>query len=119
MHGLPIEVKVEQELGFRTKRDIESFGIDKFIEKCMNYALANKDAMTEQFKNLAVWMDWERPYMTIKAEYMNAAWFAIKKAHERGLLERKKMVVNWCYRCETALADAEVEYWMKRTHQST
>ena len=111
MHGLPIEVKVEQELGFRTKRDIESYGIDKFIEKCMNYALANKDAMTEQFKNLAVWMDWEKPYMTIKADYMNAAWFAIKKAYERGLLERKKMVVNWCYRCETALADAEVEYW--------
>ncbi len=111
MHGLPIEVKVEQELGFRTKRDIESYGIDKFVEKCMDYALKNKDAMTEQFKMLGVWMDWEKPYMTIKAEYMNAAWFAIKKAYERGLLERKKMVVNWCYRCETALADAEVEYW--------
>lgn len=111
MHGLPIEVKVEQELGFRNKRDIERYGVDKFIERCMKYALENKDAMTEQFRMLGVWMDWERPYMTIKAEYMNAAWFAIRKAYERGLLERKKMVVNWCYRCETALAEAEVEYW--------
>lgn len=110
MHGLPIEVKVEQELGFKSKRDIENFGVDKFVKKCMEYALKNKDAMTEQFKSLAIWMDWENPYMTIKAEYMNSAWFTIKKAFEKGLLSRELMVVNWCPRCETALADAEVEY---------
>ncbi len=110
MHGLPIEVKVEQELGIRNKREIEEFGIEEFVRRCMEYAIRNKDAMTEQFKMLGVWMDWDNPYMTIKAEYMNAAWFAIKRAYERGLLERKLMVVNWCPRCETALADAEVEY---------
>ncbi|MEM0350744.1 MAG: isoleucine--tRNA ligase, partial [Archaeoglobaceae archaeon] len=110
MHGLPIEVKVEQELGFRTKRDIENFGIEKFVQKCMEYALRNKDAMTEQFKALAIWMDWDNPYMTIKAEYIDSAWFTIKKAFEKGLLSKEMMVVNWCPRCETALADAEIEY---------
>ena len=111
MHGLPIEVKVEQELGIKEKKEIERFGIDKFVRRCMEYALENKDAMTEQFKALGVWMDWERPYMTIKAEYINAAWWTVKRAFDRGLLEKKLMVVNWCPRCETALADAEVEYW--------
>ena len=111
MHGLPIEVKVEQELGFKTKRDIEEYGIDSFIEKCMKYSIENKDLMTEQFKMLGVWMDWNNPYMTIKADYINAAWWTVKRAYEQGLLEQKKMVVNWCPRCETALADAEVEYW--------
>ena len=111
MHGLPIEVKVEQELGIKEKKDIEKFGIDKFVKMCMDYALKNKDAMTEQFKSLGVWMDWDNPYMTIKAEYINAAWWTIKQAHKKGLLEKKLMVVNWCPRCETALADAEVEYW--------
>jgi isoleucyl-tRNA synthetase len=111
MHGLPIEVKVEQELGFKTKRDIEDFGIDSFIAKCMRYALENKELMDEQFKMLGVWMDWENPYMTIKADYINAAWWTVRRAYEQGLLEQKKMVVNWCPRCETALADAEVEYW--------
>jgi isoleucyl-tRNA synthetase len=110
MHGLPIEVKVEQMLGFKTKRDIENYGIDKFVAKCMEYALKNKDAMTEQFKALGVWMDWDNPYMTIKAEYINSAWWTIKRAYEQGLLEKKLRVVNWCPRCETALADAEVEY---------
>ncbi|HID43050.1 MAG TPA: isoleucine--tRNA ligase [Archaeoglobaceae archaeon] len=111
MHGLPIEVKVEQELGFKTKRDIEEYGIDSFIEKCMKYSLENKDLMTKQFKMLGVWMDWDNPYMTIKADYINAAWWTVKRAYEQNLLEQKKMVVNWCPRCETALADAEVEYW--------
>ncbi len=111
MHGLPIEVKVEQELGFTTKRDIESYGIEKFVARCMEYSLQNKNAMTRQFKRLGVWMNWDNPYMTIKADYINAAWWTIKRAYERGLLERKQMVVNWCPRCETALADAEVEYW--------
>ncbi len=110
MHGLPIEVKVEQELGFKTKRDIEKFGIDRFVAKCMEYALKNKDMMTEQFKALGVWMDWDNPYMTIKAEYIDSAWWCVKRAYEQGLLERKLRVVNWCPRCETALADAEVEY---------
>ena len=110
MHGLPIEVKVEQMLGFKTKRDIENFGIDKFVAKCMEYALKNKEMMTEQFKALGVWMDWDNPYMTIKAEYIDSAWWTVKRAYEQGLLERKLRVVNWCPRCETALADAEVEY---------
>jgi isoleucyl-tRNA synthetase len=111
MHGLPIEVKVEQELGFKTKKDIEEYGIDLFIDRCLKYALENKKAMEEQFKKLGVWMDWENPYMTIKADYINAAWWTIKKGYEKNLLERRQMAVNWCPRCETALADAEVEYW--------
>ncbi len=110
MHGLPIEVKVEKELGFKTKREIESYGVDKFVKKCMEFALKNKEKMTEQFVKLAVWMDWNNPYMTIKADYINAAWWTVKRAHERGLLEKKLRVVNWCPRCETALAEAEVEY---------
>lgn len=111
MHGLPVEVKVENELGFKTKMDIEKYGIDTFVEKCMKYSLDNMHTMTEQFKELGVWMDWDNPYMTVKPEFINAAWWTIKRAHERDLLEQKKMVVNWCPRCETALADAEIEYW--------
>ncbi len=111
MHGLPIEVRVEQELGFSSKKDIETFGIGKFIDKCRDFAGKNKDLMSEQFRRLGVWMDFDDPYQTINPEYIEAAWWTLKRAHEEGRLEKGYRVVNWCPRCATAIADAEVEYW--------
>jgi isoleucyl-tRNA synthetase len=110
MHGLPIEVKVEGVLSFKSKKDIESFGVGNFIEKCKEFAIAQKYTMTEQFKRLGVWMHWEAPYMTLKDDYIEAAWWTLKQAHEKNLLEEGKRSVNWCPRCETAIADSEVEY---------
>ena len=67
--------------------------------------------MTEQFKQLGVWMDWEHPYQTIKLDYLESAWWTIQKAEEKKLLKASSRVVTWCPRCETALAEAEIEYW--------
>ncbi|MDN7024519.1 isoleucine--tRNA ligase [Methanoculleus sp. FWC-SCC1] len=111
MHGLPIEVKVEHELGFTSKKDIEEYGIAAFIERCRTFAETHKDIMSEQFKRLGIWLDFENPYQTITEDYIEAAWWTLKRAEERGLLERGHRVVNWCPRCETAIADSEVEYW--------
>jgi len=111
MHGLPIEVRVEQELGFKSKKDIEAYGIETFIERCKQFAISNKETMSDQFRSLGIWMDFDNPYQTITPDYIEAAWWALKKAHEKDLLERGHRVVNWCPRCETAIADSEVEYW--------
>ena len=112
MHGLPIEVKVEKALGIKNKKEIfEKVGIDRFIEKCREFALNYKDVMTEQFKALGVWLDWENSYMTITNDYIESAWWTLKKAHEKGLLKQNERVLTWCPRCSTALAEAEVEYW--------
>ena len=111
MHGLPIEVKVEQALGFVSKKDIEKFGIQPFIEKCREFAIENKKLMDDQFAALGVWMDFPGAYQTVKPEYIEAAWWTLARAEDRGMLERGHRVVNWCPRCETAIADAEVEYW--------
>ncbi|WP_340818074.1 isoleucine--tRNA ligase [Methanolobus sp. WCC4] len=110
MHGLPIEVKVEGALGFTSKKDIEEYGVGNFIEKCKEFALNQKDDMTDQFQMLGAWLDWKDPYMTLRDEYIEAAWWTMKQAQEKNLLEQGKRVVNWCPRCETAIADSEVEY---------
>ncbi len=110
MHGLPIEVRVEHELGFTSKKDIEEYGIAAFVERCRTFAETHRDIMSEQFKRLGVWLDFENPYQTIKEDYIEAAWWTLKQADARGLLERGYRVVNWCPRCETAIADSEVEY---------
>jgi isoleucyl-tRNA synthetase len=116
MHGLPIEVKVEESFGFKSKKDIETYGVDKFIQRCKEFALRQKDDMTLQFKSLGAWLNWDDPYMTLKDEYIEAAWWTLKRANEHNLLERGLRVVNWCPRCETAIADSEVEYWDETDH---
>ncbi|RLE61176.1 MAG: isoleucine--tRNA ligase [Thermoprotei archaeon] len=107
-HGLPIEVKVEQMFGFKTKKDIENYGVDNFVKACEEFALKNVKAMTEHFKNFGVSMDWEKPYLTLNRDYMESAWWLIKRADENGLLEKGVKVVHWCPRCETTLADYEI-----------
>ncbi|WP_440059262.1 isoleucine--tRNA ligase [Thermogladius sp. 4427co] len=110
-HGLPIEVKVEQKLGIRNKREIEEkIGVEKFINECRNLALSNASSMTKWFKELGILMDWDNPYYTLDNRYIESAWWLIKKADELGLLEKEYRVVYWCPRCQTTLADYEVEY---------
>ena len=109
-HGLPIEVMVEKKHGLKSKQGIAEMGVEKFIEECKSWALKHVSLMTEQFKALGVWMDWDNPYMTLKDEYIEAAWWTIKRASEKDLLVNDYRVVTWCPRCETALAEAEIEY---------
>ncbi|MFB6107508.1 MAG: isoleucine--tRNA ligase [Haloplanus sp.] len=110
MHGLPIEVKVEEELGFDSKKDIEEYGMEAFIEECKSFAERNRENMDADFQSIGAWMDWENPYKTISPEYMEATWWAFQRVHENGLVERGKRAINQCPRCETAIADNEVEY---------
>ncbi|MDR1722277.1 MAG: isoleucine--tRNA ligase [Methanobrevibacter sp.] len=111
-HGLPIEHKVEELLNIKNKQEIEEeYGIDNFVNKCKEFALENRDAMTEQFKGLGVWMDWEKPYITIDPQYIESSWWTLKRAHEKDLLLKDFRVISACPRCETALAAAEIDYW--------
>ena len=110
MHGLPIETKVEERLGFENKKDIEEFGMENFIEECKEFANDQLDAMDEDFKSFGVWMDWDNPYKTLSPEYMEAAWWGFQQAHERDLVEQGMRSISQCPRCETAIANNEVEY---------
>jgi isoleucyl-tRNA synthetase len=111
MHGLPIEVKVEKELGVKRKQDIETkIGMDKFVARCKEYALSNLDQMTKQFVRLGVWMNWKRPYRTLDNPYIEGTWYLVKRASERNYLYRGLQPLSCCPRCETALAKREHVY---------
>jgi len=110
MHGLPIEVKVEEKLGFDSKRDIEEFGMEAFIEECMEFAESNRVAMDDDFQSIGAWFDWDNPYKTVNPEYMEAAWHGFKQVADRDLVEQGKRSISQCPRCETGLANNEVEY---------
>lgn len=111
MHGLPIEVKVEKEMGVKDKQEIEEkIGMQKFVERCEEYAVENLWPMVKDFKRLGVWLNWKDPYMTIKNEYIEGAWWALAKAHENGYLYLGKKSMAWCPAGATALAKHELEY---------
>ncbi|MGB9709172.1 isoleucine--tRNA ligase [Infirmifilum uzonense] len=107
-HGLPIEVQIERRLGFKSKKDIEDYGVDRFIEECKGFVKQNISSLNSYFKEFGVSMDWERPYTTMDARYIEGAWWLVKKAEEKRLLDYGLKVVHWCPRCETTLADYEV-----------
>jgi isoleucyl-tRNA synthetase len=110
MHGLPIETKVEDRLDFENKKDIEAFGMENFIQECKQFAEEQLDGLQSDFQSFGVWMDWENPYKTVSPEYMEAAWWGFRQAHERGLVTQGKRSITQCPRCETAIAKNEVEY---------
>lgn len=110
MHGLPIETRVEERLGFENKQDIEEFGEENFIQECKDYADEQLEGLQEDFQDFGVWMDWDDPYRTVEPEYMEAAWWGFSKAADRGLVEKGHRSISQCPRCETAIANNEVEY---------
>lgn len=113
-HGLPIEVTVEKWLGIKNKKEIiEKIGIDDFNKKCLELVKRNMNIITEQFKNLAVWMKWDSPYVTYDGDYVSSVWWVIKKAHDLKLLDKDLRVFHWCPRCETVLSEHEVSMGYK------
>jgi isoleucyl-tRNA synthetase len=106
--GLWIEVEVERELGFTNKRDIEAYGIDRFVEQCFARVQRFADRITEQSKRLGYWMDWEHSYYTNSDENNYTIWRFLQRCQERGLLYRGHDVMPWCPRCGTGLSNMEI-----------
>ena len=109
-HGLPIENKVEKKLGFKTKKDIEDFGVEKFMNECRSFATEFVQTMGREFNNLGDWMPYEDPYLTLSNDYIEAIWFAFKKADEKDLLYLGRYPVHVCPHCATAVAYNEIIY---------
>jgi isoleucyl-tRNA synthetase len=105
-HGLPIELKVDRELGPK-KRDMSLADIRR---ACRASAERFVGIMTDEFRRLAVFGEWTRPYRTMAFEYQADIVRALGKFVERGIVYKGKKPVHWCIHCRTALAEAEVEY---------
>jgi isoleucyl-tRNA synthetase len=105
-HGLPIELKVDRELGPK-KREMS---VADFRRACRAYATRFIDVMSVEFQRLGVFGDWDHLYLTMDFKYQAAIARALGKFVEQGLVYKGKKPVHWCIHCRTALAEAEVEY---------
>tara|TARA_B100001179_G_scaffold141203_1_gene101967 strand:+ start:674 stop:3496 length:2823 start_codon:yes stop_codon:yes gene_type:complete len=105
-HGLPIELKVDRELGSK-KRDLSKADLRRAYR---TYAETYVGVQREDFKRLGVLGTWSEPYLTMAFRYQAAIVRALGKFVEQGMVYRGKKPVHWCIHCQTALAEAEVDY---------
>ena len=105
-HGLPTEVKVEETHGIK-KNDVSRA---KFREYCVDLTTKNIASMKSQMKSMGFSQDWNREFITMTPEYMRRTQYSFLKMYNEGLIYQGIHPVNWCPRCETAIAFAEVEY---------
>jgi len=118
--GLWVEVEVEKELGFKDKKDIERFGIAKFVEKCKERVYKYSKVQTDQSKRLGYFMDWDNSYYTMSDANNYTIWHLLKVCWEKGWLYKGLDVVAWCKRCGTAISQHEIltEEYQEITHKA-
>jgi isoleucyl-tRNA synthetase len=105
-HGLPVEHQLFKELGIN-KYEISQL---EFRKKAYDYALRFVSLQKEQFKRLGIFGDWDNPYLTLSSDYEEAIVRSLLTLRHKGYIYHGLKPVNWCFKCETALAEAEVEY---------
>ncbi len=117
--GLWVEVQVERELNLNSKRDIESYGIDRFSEACRARVDRSAAVITKQSIRLGQWMDWANSYFTYDDNNISHIWNVLKVCHERGWLYRGHRSMPWCARCGTAISQHEmIDSYREMTHTS-
>jgi len=107
-HGLPVEIQVEKELGLKSKKDIEKYGIAEFNKKCRESVWKFKDEWERLTERMGYWLDLKNPYITYEKNYIETLWWIIAQFWKRQLLYKGHRVAPWCPRCGTALSSHEM-----------
>ena len=105
-HGLPIEHQLLKDM----KASKSDFDTLVFRRKANDYAMKFVAIQREEFKRLGIFAQWDDPYLTLNPHYEYWILKSLAKLTQQGYVYRSLKPVNWCFSCETALAEAEVEY---------
>ncbi|HUU83578.1 MAG TPA: isoleucine--tRNA ligase [Phycisphaerae bacterium] len=106
--GLWVEVEVEKERGFSDKKEIEAFGIDRFVEECKARVRKYAGIQTAQSVRLGQWMDWDNSYYTMSDVNNYGIWDFLKRCYDDGRIYKGADVMPWCARCGCGISQMEV-----------
>jgi isoleucyl-tRNA synthetase len=106
--GLWIEVGVERELGFNSKREVEAYGLAEFARRCREKVIWSAGELIRGSKRLGQWMDWGNDYYTFSDTNIEYIWRFLKLMHERGWLYKGRRSTEWCPRCGTSISRHEL-----------
>jgi len=107
-HGLPVEIEVEKKLGIKDKAEIERMGVAEFNKLCKQSVFEYIKIWEEASKKLGYWVDYDKAYVTMKDEYIESEWWALKELYAKGLLFKDFRISPYCPRCGTTLSAHEV-----------
>ncbi len=107
-HGLPVEIGIEKELGFKSKKEIEEYGIAAFNKKCKESVFKYIDLWSNFTDRIGYWLDKKNAYFTFDSNYIESLWNIFKKIDDQKLLYKDYKVVPWCPRCGTTLSSHEL-----------
>ncbi len=118
-HGLPVELEIEKKLSISGKKEIEEFGVSKFVTECKNSVFKYVEMWEEMSKKIGYWIDMEKPYVTYHNSYIESVWWAFKKMWEKDLLYKGHKILPYCSRCGTGLSSHEVAQGYKDVKDNT
>ncbi|MFC4856242.1 isoleucine--tRNA ligase [Actinophytocola glycyrrhizae] len=108
-HGLPAEFEAEQQLGIKTKAEIEEMGVAEFNEACRTSVLRYTDQWRDYVTRQARWVDFDNDYKTLDLDFMESVMWAFKSLWDKGLVYEGHRVLWYCWRCETPLSNTETK----------
>jgi isoleucyl-tRNA synthetase len=118
-HGLPVEVQIEKKLGLNSKKEILSYGEEKFIKQCKESVFSNINDWNKSTEELAYWIDLKNPYRTLDNDYIESVWWSLKEFHKKKLLYESHKVVPFCPRCQTPLSSHEVSQGYEKIEEDS
>jgi isoleucyl-tRNA synthetase len=107
-HGLPVEIAVEQELGIKSKAEVEQYGIGEFNARCRESVFTYLQEWNRLTERIGFWIDLDDAYRTLDESYIESVWWALAQIDRRELLYEGHKVSPYCPRCETTLSSHEV-----------
>ena len=108
-HGLPAEFEAEQQLGIKTKDEIEEMGVAEFNDACRTSVLRYTDQWRDYVTRQARWVDFDNDYKTLDLDFMESVMWAFKSLWDKGLIYEGYRVLWYCWRCETPLSNTETK----------
>ena len=107
-HGLPVEIEVEKQLGFKNKEDIVRYGVAAFNQQCRESVWKYKTEWEQMTELMGYWVDLRHPYVTFENTYIESIWWALQRFYDEGMMYKGFKIQPYCPRCETPLSSHEV-----------
>ena len=107
-HGLPVEIEVEKQLGFKHKDEIVKYGVAEFNAKCRESVWKYKTEWEQMTEQMGYWVDMSKPYVTFENDYIESVWWALQRFFDEGMIYKGYKIQPYCPRCEAPLSSHEV-----------